>query len=123
MVICGLLGFVCSHIFIDNILLIFTPYKNNVYDISLYGFRRYSFALLFMGINIFASAWFTALSNGKVSAIISFTRTFLFLVGTILILPVVVGAVGGWIAVPCAEVLGIAVSIYYLKKLKIYYNY
>lgn len=122
-VICGLLGFVCSHIFIDNILLIFTPYKNNVYDISLYGFRRYSFALLFMGINIFASAWFTALSNGKVSAIISFTRTFLFLVGTILILPVVVGAVGGWIAVPCAEVLGIAVSIYYLKKLKIYYNY
>ena len=74
-------------------------------------------------MNIFASAWFTALSNGKVSAIISFARTFLFLAGTILVLPAIVGAVGGWLAVPCAEVLGIVVSIYYLKKLKKDYNY
>lgn len=119
----GFLGFVFSHIVISDILMIFTPYKNNVYYISLYGFRRYAFALLFMGMNIFASAWFTALSNGKVSAIISFARTFLFLAGTILVLPAIVGAVGGWLAVPCAEVLGIVVSIYYLKKLKKDYNY
>lgn len=119
----GFLGFVFSRIVISDILMIFTPYKNNVYYISLYGFRRYAFALLFMGMNIFASAWFTALSNGKVSAIISFARTFLFLAGTILVLPAIVGAVGCWLAVPCAEVLGIVVSIYYLKKLKKDYNY
>lgn len=40
------------------------------------GFAVFSFSFLFSGCNIFASALFTALSNGKASAVISFFRTF-----------------------------------------------
>ena len=38
----------------------------------------YSLSYLISGFNIFGSAFFTALNNGPVSALISFVRTLLF---------------------------------------------
>ena len=67
-----------------------------------------------MGIGIFASSMFTALSDGTVSAIISFARTFVFLVGMLLLLPRLWGETGIWLAVPMAELLGLAVSAGFL---------
>ena len=67
-----------------------------------------------MGLSIFASALFTAFSDGLVSAVISFARTLVFLVGMLLLLPKVLGEVGIWLAVPAAELLGLLVSIGFL---------
>lgn len=39
---------------------------------AIRGFRLFSFSFLIMGINIWASSFFTALNNGFVSAVISF---------------------------------------------------
>jgi Na+-driven multidrug efflux pump len=72
-----------------------------------------------MGISIFASAMFTALSDGKTSAIISFGRTFVFLAPAILLLPLVLEADGAWLAVSVAELLGAVVSIFYLIRYRI----
>ena len=120
---CSAIMFGISQLFIGNVLTVFTTAESNVYQIALYGFRIYAIAFLFAGFNIFASAWFTALSNGKISAIISLTRTFLFLAGAIVLLPIVLKALGVWLAVPCAEILGILVSIYCLRKYKSQYHY
>lgn len=121
--VCAILMVILSQAVIGNILEVFTPAESRVYQIALQGFHIYSIAFLFMGISILASAWFTALSNGKVSAIISFTRTFLVLVGAILILPAFMGELGAWLAVPCAEIIGILISVYCLKKYKNFYHY
>lgn len=69
------------------------------------------------------SAMFTALSNGKVSAILSLTRTLVFLVGSLLVLPNFLHLNGVWLAVPLAELLAFGLSVYYFKKERFKYNY
>ena len=59
---------------------------------------------------MFASAWFTALNNGPVSAVISFTRTLIFELGCVFLLPLVLGIDGIWLAVNVAEVLALILS-------------
>ena len=66
---------------------------------------------------------FTALSNGKVSAIISFLRTFVFLLLSMLLLPLVFDVNGIWLAVPLAELLTMGVSIFYFVRLRKVYHY
>lgn len=119
-------SFMCyllSNLLIENILRIFTTAGNEVYNITKGGFGIFSISFLLMGVSIFASSLFTALSDGKVSAIISFSRTFLFLVMSILILPYYLGEPGIWLAVPIAEGLGVLVTIYFLFRYKDKYSY
>lgn len=40
-----------------------------------------------------------------------------------MVLPVVIGKTGAWLAVPAAELMGVAVSIYYLIVKKVVYKY
>ena len=115
-VICSVISFILSQIVSGAVISVFTSWKSAVHSITNNGIRFYSVAFILMGINIFVSALFTALSDGKTSAIISFTRTFLFLVATILLLPHIIGELGVWLAVPVAETLGLLVSIAYLIK-------
>jgi Na+-driven multidrug efflux pump len=114
--------FILSHVFIDDMLTWFVDPDTPVYQISIDGFPKFAFSFLFMGISIFASAMFTALSDGKTSAIISFGRTFVFLAPAILLLPLVLEADGAWLAVSVAELLGAVVSIFYLIKYHIRFN-
>lgn len=104
-------------------LPIFLPVNDPVYSITRHGFYLYAFAFLFMGINIFSSAFFTALSNGAVSAIISFGRTFVFLSGCILLLPRLWGENGLWLAAPLAELLGMLLALAFLILLRRRYRY
>lgn len=121
--ICAVLSYGSSVILIKPALGIFTIPGTNVYNITLKGFPLFALSFIIMGISIFASSMFTAFSDGKVSAVISMGRTFIFLVGSLLILPFVIGKTGAWLAVPAAELLGIAVSIYYLLAKRDVYKY
>lgn len=111
--------FVLSHLFIDEMLAWFVNPGTPVYQIALDGFPKFAPCFLFMGLSIFASAMFTALSDGKTSAIISFGRTFVFLAPAIILLPLIMDADGAWLAVSLAEFLGAAVSTFYLLKHRI----
>lgn len=85
------------------------------YDLILDGVKIFSLSVLFAGFNIFISGMFTALNNGKISALISFGRTFLFLVPSILIMPQILDITGVWLAIPVAEMLtAIVILICYL---------
>ena len=66
---------------------------------------------------------FTAFSNGKISAVISFVRTFVLIVINILLLPALIGVNGIWLAVPSAEFLTVFLSIYYFYKERNTYHY
>ncbi len=102
---------------------IFSPKGTDVYLIARQGFLIFPISFLFCGFNIFASATFTALSNGKVSAIISTLRTFVFISVALLILPQFFDVLGIWIAVPLAELLTIFVSLGFIIKKKRVYHY
>lgn len=107
----------------ELIVSIFTPKSSETFAIAAGGFFLFSFNYLFAGMNIFASGVFTAFSDGKVSAIISFLRTFGLLVGCIVLLPRMIGENGVWLSVPIAEALTIFVSIWFfwVKRKKYYY--
>lgn len=107
----------------DLLVSIFTSNGTNVYKLSNIGLKLFSISFLFMGLNLFTSALFTALSNGKISAIISFLRTLIFIVISVLVLPLLIGINGVWLSVPVAELLSLIVSIFYLKKYKSKYKY
>lgn len=110
-------------LFSEPIVGIFTGEANHTYELAVEGFFLFSFNYLFAGINIFASAMFTALSNGKISAIISFCRTFVFITASIVLLPRVMGITGVWLAVPLAELVTLFISIAYLRGQKKVYHY
>ncbi len=93
---------------------IFVGYDEALFELTKYGFFIYSFAFLICGFNIFGSALFTALNNGLISALISFSRTLLFQIICVLVLPVIFGADGIWYAIIIAEALSLAVTVTFI---------
>ena len=103
---------------------IFVGYDEALLALTTRGFKLYALSFLLMGFNIFGSAFFTSLSNGPVSAAISFLRTLLFQVAAIFLLPLILpGADGVWLAVVAAEALALAVTVFFFVKLKNRYHY
>jgi len=103
---------------------IFVGYDAALLELTARGFQLYALSFLLMGFNIFSSAFFTALSNGMVSAVISFMRTLVFQVAAILLLPLLIpGTDAIWLAVVAAELLGLLVSVYYFIRMRTRYHY
>ena len=107
----------------DIVVGVFAPKGTKTFEIGSRGCFLFAFNYLFSGINIFASSMFTALSNGKISATISFLRTFVFLVISILVMPVIIGEPGVWLSVPIAEGLTAVISIFIILRNKVRYGY
>ena len=102
---------------------IFARPDNPVYALAVTGNRICTLALFFIGFNIFASGMFTALSNGIVSAILAFSRSFVFMLITMLVLPAVFGVNGIWLATPAAELMALALSVWMFVKYRKRYQY
>lgn len=102
-------GVAVAVIFSPAIVTIFTK-EQHTWELASVGFRIFAVNFLFSGINITSSGFFTALSNGKVSALISFSRTLVFIVVSLLILPRIFDITGAWLAIPVAEFLTLLIS-------------
>lgn len=102
---------------------IFVSYDPALHAMTRRGFALYSFSFLFMGINIFASSFFTALGNGLVSAILSFLRTLLFQTATLILLPLILGIDGVWLSIVAAELLALCMSVFFFQKMRSKYGY
>lgn len=107
----------------ESIAKIFAENNKNVFEITKNGFSIFSFGFLFSGCNIFTSALFTALSNGKASATVSFLRTFGFILIFLLVLPRFLEVTGVWLAIPIAELLTFMLTIYLIFRYRKDYNY
>ncbi len=112
-----------SFVFTKPLVSIFARPDNPVYDLAVTGNRVCTIALLFIGFNIFASGMFTALSNGLTSAVLAFSRSFVFMVITMLILPAMLGITGIWLATPVAELMALLLSMIMFFKYKKRYLY
>ncbi|MFC6463520.1 MATE family efflux transporter [Marinilactibacillus sp. GCM10026970] len=115
--------FVLSHLLGPYLIRFMAVQGSDVYEIAKNGFWFFSLSFLFMGINIFTSMLFTALSNGKISAIISILRTLVFVLTALLVLPPLIGINGIWIATPLAELLSVVVCTFFLFRNRKVYQY
>ena len=98
------------------LIQVFAGSQGPVYDLAAAGFKLFASSFLFSGLNIFCSAMFTALSNGRTSALLSGLRTLVFLAPAIIILPRLWGLPGVWLAIPSAELLALAFSLFFLRR-------
>ncbi len=112
-----------SFIATKPLVSIFARPDNPVYELAAAGNRICTLALFFIGFNIFTSGMFTALSNGIVSAILAFSRSFVFMLITMLILPALLGVTGIWLATPAAELMALALSMFMFFKCRKRYQY
>ncbi len=90
---------------------IFVGYDQDLCALTTHALRIYMLSFLLCGFNMFCSAWFTALGNGKVSAIAAFVRTLVFELATVFILPRFLGIDGIWSAVCVAEILAFVLTV------------
>ncbi len=102
---------------------LFVGYDAELLAMTRTAFKLYSLSFLAAGFNIFGSAFFTALNNGLLSAVISFLRTLVFQVAAILILPALLGINGIWIALVAAEGVTLLVTFPLLAAKRRQYHY
>ena len=119
----SILTFAASFPLARPIALLFASNAPNVVTLAVRGMRFFSGALLLMGFNLFASGFFTALNDGRTSAILSLFRTFVFLIVPLLILPQLLAVDGVWLSLPVSEGLGLLLSVWFLRKMKEKYHY
>lgn len=112
-----------SFILTKPLVSVFARPENPVYDLAVTGNRICTIALFFIGFNIFASGMFTALSNGLVSAVLAFSRSFVFMLITMLVLPALLGVNGIWLATPAAELMALALSVAIFIRYRNRYQY
>jgi len=122
-IITGIVMTVVSELSARLFSSIFANGNEELLNISTDAMRIFSTAYVITGFAIFISSFFTALNNGTVSAIISLLRTLVFQIAFVLLLPLIFGDVGIWLARPITEVASVIISIIFLIVNKRKYNY
>ncbi len=120
----GILLFILAQLLATPLAKLFVGYDSTLLAMTQTGFHIYSLVYIINGFNIFGSSFFTALSNGIVSAVISFLRTLVFQIGAVLILPIVFGGINGiWSSVTVAELLTLCITITFFVRQRRKYHY
>lgn len=101
----------------------FTGYDEGLFSLTKMAFALFATSYLICGFNIFSSAFFTALSNGGISATISFSRTLLFQIVMIFLLPALFGADSIWLSITVSEFATLVVTVAFFATQKKKYGY
>ena len=111
---------ILAEIFAEPAARLFVGYDAELTALSAHAFRLSMLSFVIAGVNLFFSAWFTGLNNGKVSAVLSFIRNLVLELGFVFLLPALLGPDGIWLAVDAADlvclILGIGLILKYRKR-------
>ena len=102
---------------------IFVGYDQTLQEMTTRGLRIFALSFIFSGFSIFGSSFFTALSNGPISALISFMRTLVYQMLGVLLLPLIFGLDGIWYSMLVAEMLAILTTLICIFALNKRYGY
>lgn len=115
--------FILSEVLAHPFSALFMQGAESLLPDAIHAFRIFSVAYLFTGMAIFCSAFFTALNNGQVSALISGLRTLVFDLGAVLLLPLLLGVDGIWYSIVFAELMAVSVGCIFMVALQRKYHY
>lgn len=122
----AILGIVLSVLFFlfrEPIVGLFFNKGTRIYELTMKGFMFAVPAALFVGFNAFASALFTAFSNGGISAFLSVLRTLIILTGMLFLLSWLFGENGMWVSWAATEAISLVVSAVFLFAYRKKYAY
>lgn len=119
----SMLMFAASQFLAGPLSVMFVGYDEELLDMTQHAFFIFAFSFLFAGFAIFGSAFFTALGDGLISALISFLRALVFQVAAVLLMPLIWGLNGIWFSIVTAEVAAVIVSALFLSGKRKQYHY
>ena len=119
----GILFYLAINFFSHDIIAMFVKNDENLFIITKEAVRLYSFTYVLMGINIIISAYFTAIEDALISALLSILRGVIFINILLYILPLVLDSKGIWLSAPANEVITLVFSVmifftFGIKKIK-----
>jgi Na+-driven multidrug efflux pump len=97
------------------ILLFFDGSESQAFQIAVDGLHLFAFVFLINGLNVLIIAYFTALGEARISIIISAARGLVFVLLGVIVLPILLGIAGVWVAIPLAELLTLAVALMLIR--------
>lgn len=110
----GVIMTLSAELFAGPLAKVFVGHDEALTKLTIGAMRYYMLAFLICGWNMFVSALFTGLNNGIVSAAAAFTRTLVFELSCVWLLPALIGIDGIWISWPVAELLSLLLCIFLL---------
>lgn len=119
----GIAMLVLSELLAHPLVSLFVGYDATLLEITMRGFRIYSVMFVILGFNIWGSSFFTALGDGVISAAISFMRTLVFQMSSLIILPNLFKLDGVWFSAVVAEVLALALTVFFIVRFRKKYHY
>lgn len=102
---------------------LFVGYDPALTALTRHAIRLYMISFFLAGFNLFTSAWFTGLGNGKLSAAIAFIRNLVFELGFVFLLPALMGTDGIWLAVDAADLCCLVFCLLLIAKYRRQYGY
>ena len=107
------------------IIMLYLTDKSNpaIKDIILYGMKIVPFGFMFFGYNVLVQNLMTAVSNTKVSMILSFIQHIVLQNILMLLIPFIFGINGVWYVFAATQVATLGFSIYAVNKYKDVYGY
>lgn len=114
---------VCSFLFCEinaSVLVsVFLSPNSGIYSYSIKALRLYAFAFLLVGLNVVFAGYFTAIEKPAYAFLISVSRSFLFLIGSLFVLSFFFQDSGIWLSSFVSEflclILTLSCTAHYLK--------
>lgn len=111
MAVFGVLMTALAEVLAPAVSKLFVGYDEALCEMTTKAFYLFSLSFIFSGFGIFGSSLFTALGSGGISAAISFLRTLVFQIGSVMILPIFFGVDGIWLSMLSADILSTIVTV------------
>ena len=115
--------FAFMEVFGGLVVSMFEAGNDNLHEIAVDGIRIHACAYLFMGLNMYVSSFFTSLSNGLLSAVVSALRALVLLIPILVILESEFGLNGLWASIPVTEFITACVAIWFVVRSADRYGY
>lgn len=110
-VVCGVMGMLFVALGADVISGIFLPENCKAYTICCEGLPYYSPAFFVVAVNIVIIGYLQSIEAARPATMFMLLRGFLFSVPSFIILPMIAGVSGLWMALPVAEMLTLVVML------------
>lgn len=87
------------------ITMLFIDAQEQAYDICIEGLPYFSFGILFATLNIVLIGYYQSVEQSRKATVYTLLRGFVFVIPCFVILPILYGSIGLWIAIPLSELI------------------
>lgn len=114
--LCGFAFFLLSSLLRHPIVALFVDSSSPAYSLAVYGLPYFASGYVFFALNITGIGYYQGVERSTRATLITFLRGGVFLLGSFLLLPSLLGTKGIWLAVPMSELLTfLYIGVLYLK--------